>query len=64
MRPSKLAYGEYYANYIGLVKEDDVHNALANSVTPSTEFWNSLTEEQGNYRYAEGKWSIKELLQL
>ena len=63
MRPSKLAYGEYYANYIGLVKEDDVHNALANSVTPSTEFWSSLTEEQGNYRYAEGKWSIKELLQ-
>ena len=63
MRPSKLAYGEYYATYISLVKEDDVHKALTNSVTRSKEFWSSLTEEQGTFRYAENKWSIKELLQ-
>jgi len=63
MRPSKLAYGEYYANYISLVKEDDVHTALTNSISHSKEFWNSLSEEQGNFRYAENKWSVKELLQ-
>jgi uncharacterized damage-inducible protein DinB len=63
MRPSKLAYGEYYATYIGLVKEDNVRKALINSITRSEEFWNSLTEEQGNFRYAENKWSIKEVLQ-
>jgi uncharacterized damage-inducible protein DinB len=63
MRPSELAYGEYYATYISLVKEDDVHISLTNSVNRSDKFWSSLTEKQGKFRYAEGKWSIKELLQ-
>jgi uncharacterized damage-inducible protein DinB len=27
------------------------------------DFFNSITEEQSTYKYAEGKWSIKEVLQ-
>ena len=63
MRPSENSYGEYYKNYISLVEENDLFSALHYSVSRSLTFWSELTEEQGNYRYAEGKWSIKELLQ-
>ncbi len=63
MRPQANTYGDYYRNYISLVEENDLFPALENSVDRSLTFWSKLTEEQGNYRYAEGKWSIKELLQ-
>lgn len=63
MRPQIHSYGDYYKNYISLVEEGDLISALDNSVNRSRAFWSVLTEEQGNYRYAEGKWSIKELLQ-
>ena len=63
MTPQKHSYGDYYENYISLVEENDLCSALDNSVNRSHTFWSVLNEEQGNYRYAEGKWSIKELLQ-
>ncbi len=63
MRPQENSYGDYYTNYISLVDENDLFSALANSANRSLSFWSKLSEEQGNYRYAEGKWSIKELLQ-
>ncbi|MCF8464611.1 MAG: DinB family protein [Flavobacteriales bacterium] len=63
MRPEKSAYGAYYQSYIQLVEGEDVLSVLRASVQHSHEFWSSLTEEQGNFRYTEGKWSIKELLQ-
>ena len=63
MRPQANTYGDYYRNYISLVEENDLFSALENSVDRSLKFWSDLAEEQGNYRYAEGKWSIKELLQ-
>lgn len=63
MRPQKHSYGDYYENYISLVKENELFSAFDHSANQSLTFWSELTEEQGDYRYAEGKWSIKELLQ-
>ena len=63
MRPQENTYGDYYKNYISLVTENDLISALDYSVNRSLTFWSKLSEDQGNYRYAEGKWSIKELLQ-
>lgn len=63
MRPAADAYGDYYKNYIALVNHDDLVEALADSESKSNQFWKTISEEQGNYRYAEGKWSIKEMLQ-
>lgn len=62
MRPAPSSYGNYYKNYIALVKQDDLFKALDESVK-NLEFWRSIPEEKGGFRYAEGKWSIKELLQ-
>ncbi len=62
-RPEKTEYAEFYANYVSLVKETDVVSALENQ---SGELLKSLSEitdvEKENFRYAEGKWSVRELL--
>jgi uncharacterized damage-inducible protein DinB len=63
MKPEPSAYGEFYKNYIELVPKSDLFDALKASAKISSQFWNSIPEETSNYRYAEGKWSIKELLQ-
>lgn len=63
MRPSTSEYGKFYANYVDLVSEDNLFDALKESALRSSEFWRSIPNEKAAYRYAEGKWSIKELLQ-
>ena len=46
--------------YTSLVKDKDVKTIFqSNSIS---KLWESITEEQANVRYAEGKWSIKQLL--
>ena len=63
MRPSPSSFGEFYKNYISLVPQDEVLDALRLSALHSSNFWRSIPTVKGDYRYAEGKWSIKELLQ-
>ncbi len=62
-RPEKNEYAEFYANYVSLVEEADVVSALENQ---PGELRKSLSEitgvEKENFRYAEGKWSVRELL--
>jgi len=56
-------FAEYFKYYIGLAESNEnVINALEDSHQRTNELLDLTTEEQGNYRYAEGKWSIKELL--
>ena len=62
-RPDLTRVPEYYHKYIDKVKEDDLITALRNSATTLFNLLNSLPEEKQNYRYAEGKWTIKELVQ-
>lgn len=63
MKPDKSAYGEYFGRYIDLVKNEDLIGALVESELLIDGFWSSISEEKACFRYAEGKWSIKELLQ-
>ena len=37
--------------------------ALKNHATRAEKFFNSISEEQSLYKYAEGKWTVKEILQ-
>ena len=49
--------------YIGLLPDDGrVLDHLANNLKATSEFILSLPEEKLLYRYAEGKWTIKEIL--
>lgn len=61
-RPEKRDYAGYYEKYIALVPGgdfleilDEQHAGLMRLVSP-------LTEEQAEFRYAPGKWSIKETI--
>jgi len=53
----------FYNGYVSSVKDTDLVSALQANLTQLIEFYRALSEEQLQYRYAPGKWSIKEMLQ-
>jgi len=56
-------YPNYFENYIRLVANEDLKTVLEKQLRESEAFFNSIPEEKYLYRYTEGKWSIKEVLQ-
>ena len=60
-RPEKEEYAEYYETYISLVEETDIVAALENQIAELNNLFATISEEKADFRYAEGKWSIKEL---
>jgi hypothetical protein len=61
-RPEKTEYAEYYETYVSLVDEIDIVSALQNQLAEIENLFAAIPEEKGAYAYAEGKWSIKELV--
>jgi hypothetical protein len=62
MRPNKNDYAPYYEGYINLVKGDDIHKILTAQSIETQGVLNSFSETLGNYAYAEGKWTVKEVV--
>ena len=62
-KPSPTTYAPYFKRYVDQVPENDLIPAFNNQTAGIQEFLSSITEEKSAYAYAEGKWSIKELLQ-
>lgn len=52
----------FYRNYVLHVQDQDMLQALELSAKRFKELINSVSEDQGEYRYAAGKWSIKEVI--
>jgi uncharacterized damage-inducible protein DinB len=52
----------FYKNYVMQVHEMDMLEALRFSIKETEKVLSAVPEEKGEFRYAEGKWSIKELL--
>ncbi|MCF7754368.1 MULTISPECIES: DinB family protein [Paenibacillus] len=61
-RPNTDEYAAYYEGYIRLVPEGNIIEMLEQQAHIVQNLLSSLTEEQANYRYAEGKWSVKEVI--
>lgn len=61
-RPEKIEYDPYYETYISLVEGGNVLPVLAAQPDELAGIFERVPEEKGLYRYAEGKWSVKELL--
>jgi hypothetical protein len=61
IRPADHEFDSFYAGYIKRVP-DDVIKALEDQLQSTNSFLKTIPEEKSDYRYAEGKWSIKELL--
>lgn len=52
----------YFQRYIQKAPKDSVVDSLVDSAEQMRGYLSKLTEEQWNYRYADGKWSIKEMV--
>jgi hypothetical protein len=61
-RPEPGEYAEYYHRYISLVPEGDIVAILEQQGAGWKALLASLSEAQGDHRYAPGKWTIKELV--
>jgi uncharacterized damage-inducible protein DinB len=61
-RPEANEYAAYYGKYINLVEGTNLTEILAASLQTTQALVRGLSEEQLLYRYAEGKWNIKEIL--
>ena len=53
----------FYQKYIDALREDSLMDALKKNTRQFRKFLKSIPHKKINYAYAEGKWTIKELLQ-
>jgi hypothetical protein len=62
MRPKTGDNNPYYDRYISLIGDGDILEVLKEQGKTSEKFLKTFTEEQENYSYADGKWTVKEVL--
>ena len=57
-------YNSYYKHYVALASSElNVLDNLKESLSSSLILLNAISDAKFNYRYAEDKWTVKELLQ-
>ena len=61
-RPENTEYAEYYRGYVSTIPETDVVSVLDSQTAELRNSLGDLPEEKGTFSYADGKWTIKELL--
>jgi hypothetical protein len=62
MRPGPEDYAQYYEKYINIIQGDDILKILNEQSKKTQDVLNSFSEHKGNYRYADGKWTVKEVV--
>jgi hypothetical protein len=61
-RPAETDYAPFFAGYVSLVTEDDVLSLIEQQSSETQRLISSLDEQRAMHRYAEGKWSVKEVI--
>jgi hypothetical protein len=62
MRPAETDYAPPYAGYVANVAEDDVLTAIERQSSETQKLIASIDESRAAFRYAESKWSVKEVV--
>jgi uncharacterized damage-inducible protein DinB len=62
VRPAADEFAPYYGSYVSLVPDGDVTATLASQLEETLDLLRPLSEEQALFRYAPGKWSVKEVV--
>jgi hypothetical protein len=62
-RPALDSIPPFYQNYVMLTQETSVLDALSANTDAAVALLDSIEEEKWLHRYAEDKWSIKEMVQ-
>ena len=60
-KPSADEYAASYQKYFDLVPEGDYLSLLRQNSIETTNYFEKIPDEKLGYRYAEGKWTIKEV---
>lgn len=61
-KPTVAEYEGHFGTYINKVLDNDLLQILNADMQAFTDFINSLPTSKHDYRYAEGKWTIKEII--
>ena len=61
-RPEKSEYPPYCETYVSRVPDGDIVATLGKQLDQTLALIHSIPEARGDFRYDEGKWSIKELI--
>jgi hypothetical protein len=60
--PKADEHNPYYSRYIDLVPDGNIIETLRDQMSVTNSLLKRTSQEQGNFRYADGKWSVKEAL--
>jgi hypothetical protein len=62
-RPDLSRVPEWYHSYINKVTANDLNDAFHDQTAAFIKFLDELPDTKRDFRYADGKWSVKEVLQ-
>ena len=61
-RPGSDEYAPHYGPYVALVPSEDLLTVLTDQAQATQRLLAGVSEERALYRYAPGKWSVKEVV--
>jgi uncharacterized damage-inducible protein DinB len=61
-RPQASEYAPFYEKYIAMVPDGEIEETLEAQLRETKLLLGSVSEKGADFRYAEGKWSVKEVL--
>ncbi len=61
-RPDSSEYHTNYQKYFDLIPNGDYIDILKQNTMETVEFFDTIPPQKHGYRYAEGKWTVKEVL--
>lgn len=61
-RPDETTYDPYYHRYVQTVPDGDIAETLARQFADTRRLLEAVRPDQETHRYAEGKWSVREVV--
>ncbi|MEO8336096.1 MAG: DinB family protein [bacterium] len=61
-RPEATEFAPFYAGYIAAVPDGDIRHIVREGREELAAMFSGIPEARGDYRYAEGKWSVKTVM--
>ena len=62
VRPEPDEFAQFYAGYVARVGDGDIVQCLDRQIAETLILLASVSEERAGYRYAPGKWSIRQIV--